>query len=170
MEVNILETSGKLAIFMPNSFELRVFRTSARLFISCWVAGAMIAVAGARQVIDPVGVSAEKMIGFWASAGERHMDMERFIGGSPLAVFVRLVIISIVTGIALSAAGYDPRDLLANIPRLIQAVYDFGFGWVRTVIEYFLLGAVIVIPVWLVLRFVKFVAGDAGKGDINKRP
>ena len=46
--------------------------------------------------------------------------MERFIGGSPLAVFLRLVVISVVTGIALKAAGYDPRDLLANIPRLIR--------------------------------------------------
>lgn len=95
--------------------------------------------------------------------------MERFIGGSPLAVFLRLVIISIVAGIALKAAGYDPRDLLANIPRLIRAIYDFGFGWVETALEYFLLGAVIVVPVWLVLRFLKFIAGDAGKGDANTR-
>lgn len=93
--------------------------------------------------------------------------MERFIGGSPLGVFARLVLISIVTGIALKAAGYDPRDLLANIPLLIQAIYDLGFGWVRTAVEYFLLGAVIVIPIWLVLRFVKVVAGD--DKDANKR-
>ena len=95
--------------------------------------------------------------------------MERFIGGSPLAVFLRLVVISIVAGIALKAAGYDPRDLLANIPRLIQAIYDFGFGWVETGFQYFLLGAVIVIPVWLVMRFFKFIAGDADKSDVNKR-
>ena len=95
--------------------------------------------------------------------------MERFIGGSPLAVFLRLVIISIVTGIALTAAGYDPRELLANIPRLIQAIYDFGFGWVETAFQYFLLGAMIVIPVWLLLRLVKFIAGDNGKRDVNPR-
>ncbi len=95
--------------------------------------------------------------------------MERFIGGSPLAVFLRLVVISIITGIALKAAGYDPRDLLANIPRLIQAIYDLGFGWVQSALQYFLLGAVIVIPVWLVLRFLKFIAGDTGKGGANPR-
>jgi len=94
--------------------------------------------------------------------------MERFIGGSPLGVFLRLVVISIVTGIALKAAGYDPRDLLANIPRLIQAIYDFGFGWVRTVFQYFLLGAVIVIPVWLGLRLLKGITGES-KSDANKR-
>jgi hypothetical protein len=95
--------------------------------------------------------------------------MERFLGGSPLAVFFRLVIISIVTGIALKAAGFDPRDLLASIPRLIEAIAEFGFGWVETVFQYFLLGAVIVIPIWLVLRFVKFVAGDTAKKDVNPR-
>lgn len=95
--------------------------------------------------------------------------MERFIGGTPLAVFLRLVVISIATGIALKAAGYDPRDLLANIPRLIQAIYDFGFGWIETAFQYFLLGAVIVIPVWLVLRFVKFVSGETDKGDAKPR-
>ncbi len=96
--------------------------------------------------------------------------MERFFGGNPLAVTLRLIIISIVAGIALKAAGFDPRELLQSIPRLIQAVYDLGFGWVRTVVEYFLLGAVIVIPVWLVLRFVKFVAGDTGTDKGGAKP
>jgi hypothetical protein len=102
-----------------------------------------------------------------AARWEQHM--ERFIGGTPLAVLLRLVVISIATGIALKAAGYDPRDLLANIPRLIQAIYDFGFGWIETVFQYFLLGAVIVIPVWLVLRFVKFISGETDKGDAKPR-
>ena len=96
--------------------------------------------------------------------------MERFFGGNPLAVALRLIIISIITGIALKAAGYDPRDLLESIPRLFQALYDLGFGWIETVIQYFALGAVIVIPVWLVLRLLKFIAGDAGKKGSGSGP
>jgi hypothetical protein len=95
--------------------------------------------------------------------------MEQFLGGSPLAVFLRLVIISIVVGVVLTAAGFDPRDLLASIPRLIQAIADFGFGWVESVFNWFLLGAVIVIPIWLILRFIKFISGDTGKGDAKPR-
>jgi hypothetical protein len=90
--------------------------------------------------------------------------MERFLGGHPLAVILRLVIISIVAGVALTALGYDPRELLHSIPRLIEAIYDLGFGWVETAVQYFLLGAVIVIPAWLLIRFIKFISGDAGKG------
>lgn len=95
--------------------------------------------------------------------------MERFFGGNPLAVVLRLVIISIVAGIALKAAGFDPRDLLESIPRLIRAVLDLGFGWIETAVQYFLLGAVIVIPIWLLLRFVKFIVGDTGKGGSGSR-
>jgi hypothetical protein len=95
--------------------------------------------------------------------------MERFFGGNPLAVTLRLVIISIVAGIALKAAGFDPRDLFASIPRLIQALYDFGFAWVESAVQYFLLGAVIVVPIWFLIRFLKFIAGDTGKGDAKPR-
>ncbi|HEY7644520.1 MAG TPA: DUF6460 domain-containing protein [Hyphomicrobiales bacterium] len=95
--------------------------------------------------------------------------MERFFGGNPLAVTLRLIIISIVAGIALKAAGFDPRDLFASIPRLIQALYDFGFAWVESAVQYFLLGAVIVVPIWFLIRFLKFIAGDAGKGDAKPR-
>jgi len=96
--------------------------------------------------------------------------MDRFLGGNPLAVFLRLVIISVVTGIALKAAGFDPRDLLASIPRLVQAIYDLGFGWVESAFQYFLLGAVIVVPVWLLLRLLKFITGETGKGDVKPGP
>lgn len=95
--------------------------------------------------------------------------MQRFFGGNPLAVAIRLIIISIVTGIALKAAGFDPRDLLEAIPNLIQAIYDLGFSWVESAFQYFLLGAVIVLPVWLLLRFLKFITGDTGKGGSGSR-
>jgi hypothetical protein len=95
--------------------------------------------------------------------------MERFFGGNPLAVILRLVIISIVAGVALTALGYDPRELLQSIPRLMQAIYDLGFGWIEKVVQWFLLGAVIVIPVWLLIRFFKFISGDPGKGGSGSR-
>ncbi len=96
--------------------------------------------------------------------------MQRFFGGNPLAVAIRLILISIVTGIALKAAGLDPRDLFQAIPALIEAISDLGFAWIETAFQYFLLGAVIVIPVWLLMRFVKFIAGDTGKGGSGKGP
>ena len=95
--------------------------------------------------------------------------MESFFGGNPLAVALRLIIISIIAGIALKAAGFDPRDLYAAIPDLIQTIYDLGLSWVVKAFQYLLLGAVIVVPVWLLIRFVKFITGDTGKGGSGSR-
>lgn len=87
------------------------------------------------------------------------MDMERILGGSPVAVVIRLVLSSIVVGIALSALGLTPGELFRRIDFLLQRLYDMGFRWVEWLIGYFLIGAVIVVPVWLIARLL----GGAGK-------
>jgi hypothetical protein len=91
--------------------------------------------------------------------------MERFLGGSPLGVALRLIIISVVVGIVLTALGYNPRDLATAISELIRAITNFGFDWVESAVQYFLLGAVIVVPIWLILRFLKFMTGDTKGKD-----
>jgi len=80
------------------------------------------------------------------------MDFERILGGSPLAVVIRLVILSVVVGIVLSALGLTPGELFRSIDRLLQRLYDMGFRWVENLFGYFLIGAVIVIPIWLLTR------------------
>lgn len=83
------------------------------------------------------------------------MDLERLLGGSPIGVIVRLVLISIVVGIALSALGLTPGELLRRIDFLLQRLYDMGFRWVETLFGYFLIGAVVVLPIWLIARLVR---------------
>jgi Domain of unknown function (DUF6460) len=78
--------------------------------------------------------------------------MERLIGGSPIAVLGRLVLISILVGVVLSALGLDPLNLIRSIERLLRHIYDMGFDAVNYVWRYFLLGAVLVVPVWIVMR------------------
>ena len=78
--------------------------------------------------------------------------LNRFLGGSPLGVFARLVLLSIVIGVVLQALGLDPWDIVTSIRRLIRNIWDMGFDAVRWLWQYFLLGAVIVIPIWLLMR------------------
>jgi hypothetical protein len=87
--------------------------------------------------------------------------MEKFFGGNPWAVVLKLVIICIVTGIALRAFGINPADILRGIPDIIRAISEFGWGWVETALQYFLLGAIIVIPIWVIIRVFKFMGGDS---------
>lgn len=82
----------------------------------------------------------------------RRGDIQRFLGGSPLGVMFRLVLLSVLVGVLLAAIGFDPWNILWSVRRLFQWVYDLGFDAINGLWRYFLLGAVIVIPIWLISR------------------
>ena len=82
-------------------------------------------------------------------------NVNRFLGGPPLAVLGKLILLSILIGVVLSALGLDPLNIFASVQRLIRDIWNMGFDAVRWLWQYFLLGAVIVIPIWLILRFVR---------------
>ena len=84
-------------------------------------------------------------------SGERS-TVERVFGGSPLAVLGRLILLSILVGVVLSAIGLDPMNLVRSIERLVRQVYAMGFDAVRYVWQYFLLGAIVVVPIWILTR------------------
>ncbi|MDO8534408.1 MAG: DUF6460 domain-containing protein [Xanthobacteraceae bacterium] len=81
--------------------------------------------------------------------------MDRFFGGSPFWVVVRLILLSIVIGVLLSALGFDPWNIIQSIERLIRKIYNLGFEAVEWLWRYFLLGAVLVVPIWLIVRLVR---------------
>jgi hypothetical protein len=74
------------------------------------------------------------------------------LGGSPIGVLGRLALMSILVGVVLSALGLDPLNLFRSLETLVRQIYDMGFDAVRHVWGYFLLGAVLVIPIWIVMR------------------
>src|SRR5690348_9643184 len=78
--------------------------------------------------------------------------LTRFLGGSPLMVAFRLVLLSILVGVVLAAIGFDPWNIIYSIRLLFQRLYEFGFDAINWVWRYFLLGAVVVIPIWLITR------------------
>lgn len=79
----------------------------------------------------------------------------RFLGGAPLSVAVRLILLSILVGVVLAALGLDPFNILRSVERLVIAIWDMGWDAISYVWRYFLLGAVIVVPIWFIARLVK---------------
>ena len=71
-------------------------------------------------------------------------NLSRFLGGSPLAVAFRLILLSILVGVVLAAIGFDPYNILRSIELLFHRLWDLGFDAVNWLWRYFLLGAVIV--------------------------
>jgi hypothetical protein len=78
--------------------------------------------------------------------------LSRFLGGSPLSVAFRLILLSILVGVVLAAIGFDPWNIVSSIRLLFQRIWEFGFDAINGLWRYFLLGAVIVIPIWLISR------------------
>jgi hypothetical protein len=95
--------------------------------------------------------------------------MERFFGGNPALVLIRLAILSLVVGVILSALGFSPFDLLDSVRRLAGRIYDMGFAAIEKSLRYFLLGAVIVFPVWIVVRLFKLMGRTSGSAILDPR-
>jgi hypothetical protein len=81
--------------------------------------------------------------------------LTRFFGGPPLSVIFRLVLLSILVGVILEALGFDPFDILESVQRLIRHIWDMGFDAIRYLWRYLVLGAVIVVPIWLIMRLAQ---------------
>jgi hypothetical protein len=98
-------------------------------------------------------------------------EMERFFGGNPGLVLLRLGILSVIVGVVLAALGFSPFDIVDSMRRLVAQIYDMGFAAVEKGFRYFLLGAVIVFPVWLVARVLKMIGREGGTAmlDHNSR-
>jgi hypothetical protein len=86
---------------------------------------------------------------------EGNSGITRFIGGSPGRVAVQLIVVSFIVGVILSALGVSPFDIVNGLQRLARRIYEMGFDSVEWIFRYFLLGAVVVVPIWLIMRLLK---------------
>lgn len=81
--------------------------------------------------------------------------MDKIFGGNPLTVIIKLAVLSLVVGIVMAALGLDVLSLVESLQRLVVRLYDMGFGAIEWAFRYFLLGAAVVIPIWIVVRLLK---------------
>ncbi len=78
----------------------------------------------------------------------------RFLGGPPLTVLVRLVFASLVVGALLMWLDIEPVDVLNSAIRLAERLWNMCFEAFGQAGRYILAGAVIVVPVWFVMRLL----------------
>jgi hypothetical protein len=85
--------------------------------------------------------------------------LARFFGGPPLSVIFRLILLSIIIGVILEVLGLDPLHIIESLRSLFLRIWDMGFDAVRWLWRYLLLGAAIVVPIWLILRLTHAAKG-----------
>jgi hypothetical protein len=81
--------------------------------------------------------------------------LTQFLGDTPLRVAIRLLVLSFIVGLVLSALNIHPFDIYEWIERLILRIYDMGFAFFGDALEYLLVGALIVVPIFLLMRVLK---------------
>jgi diacylglycerol kinase len=96
---------------------------------------------------------------------EPFMSLERIFGGNPVGVIIRLIVLSIIVGIVLSALGIRIDNIFYRLNILARRIYDMGFEAVEWVFGYFLIGAVIVVPIWLLTRLIGGFRNKSGPPD-----
>jgi hypothetical protein len=82
--------------------------------------------------------------------------LARIFGGSPVRTLLWLVTLSLVVGFVLDTIGLDPfaliHRLVVDFDRFVDRVIALGFGAFSGGLRLLVIGAVIVVPVWLLLR------------------
>jgi len=82
--------------------------------------------------------------------------LNTFLGDSLGRTIIKLLVISFVVGIIMSALNFTPWDVWYGIKDFVVSIYNLGFDALGKIGKYFLLGAGIVVPVFLILRFLNF--------------
>jgi hypothetical protein len=78
--------------------------------------------------------------------------MDRFFGGPVLPTLLKLAIASIAVGVVLAVFGIKPVDLWRDFLDTIARVWEMGFTAIDWSLQYLLLGAVVVIPIFIAVR------------------
>ena len=76
-----------------------------------------------------------------------------------IGTIFKILIASLVLGFILKFLEIDPKDLLLNFGETIQSAFAWAGEFVASSVEYVLIGAVIVVPIWLIV----FLIGKLGK-------
>ena len=82
--------------------------------------------------------------------------LTRFLGDTPLRVFLKLLVVSFLVGLVMNAFGWSPMDVLYGIRKFFLDLWNLGFHAIDRFLGYILLGAAIVIPAFILLRLASY--------------
>lgn len=71
---------------------------------------------------------------------------------STMHIIWRLLVVSLVVGLALDFFGISPVDLIHDIPETVARILDKIAEVIKWGGKYILLGAIVVVPVWLIMN------------------
>lgn len=80
--------------------------------------------------------------------------VNRFLGDSIGRTLIKLIVVSVIVGFIMNALGVYPADIIAGTRHFLQDLWYKGFSALGRVGDYLLLGASIVIPLFILIRLL----------------
>ncbi len=81
-------------------------------------------------------------------------DMNRFLGGSPGSVLAKLIFLSLLVGAFMAFLDITPFGLIEGLFTWLSSILDLSLDTVKEVGIWILYGAVIVVPLWFIVRLL----------------
>ena len=82
--------------------------------------------------------------------------LTRFLGDTPGRTLVKLAVLSLVVGIIMSALNLTPVALWYAVQDFFYWLYDLGYEAFARIGIYFVWGAMVVVPIFLLMRILNF--------------
>lgn len=77
--------------------------------------------------------------------------------GRVVSTVIKVALACFLVGLLLAFFDLDPVRLMRNLPDEVYAVFDLLLGWTRRAVPYIMLGAIVVIPIWLIRVLLRAV-------------
>jgi hypothetical protein len=82
--------------------------------------------------------------------------INRFLGDTPVRTIVKLLVVCIVVGFVMSALGIYPLDIFRWVRHSLLEFWHSGFAALGKAGDYLLLGAAVVIPLFIIVRILNW--------------
>jgi hypothetical protein len=86
-------------------------------------------------------------------------SMDRIFGGPVVATLLKLALLSLAVGLVFAAFGIDPMDLWRDFGATIRQAWTLALDAVSWSWPYAALGAIVVLPLWILYRLVLAISG-----------
>src|SRR5690606_27311462 len=82
--------------------------------------------------------------------------LSRFLGDSPWRVVIKLLLISLIVGYIMHMFDWTPWDIYYGIRDAVMDIWHAGFDALGRFDGYILIGAMVVVPIFLLARVLSF--------------
>ncbi len=81
-------------------------------------------------------------------------NVQKFLGGSPGSVLLKLALLSLLVGALFAAFGLTPWGFINFVRISFEELIGTGMEAVNKIAGFIVSGAIIVVPIWLLVRFL----------------